>query len=105
MELEKDKIKCDCGTWAKPHKFHIEGFLVRGWRCPKCKEEYYSGDIEKVLMLNKLKKRPLSVKVGKLGESWIVRIPKDICTVVGLKVGKKVLVYPESRDSIKIKIK
>lgn len=105
MELEEDKIKCDCGEWAKPHKFHLEGFIVRGWKCPKCKEEYFSGDIEKVLLLNKLKKRPLSVKVGKLGESQIVRIPKEVGAAVGLKVGKKVLVYPESRDTIRIKVK
>jgi hypothetical protein len=72
MELEKDKIRCDCGEWARPHKFHIEGFIVRGWKCPKCEEEYFSGDIEKVLLLNKLKKHPLAVKVGKLGESKII---------------------------------
>jgi hypothetical protein len=103
MKLEKDKIRCDCGEWAKPHKFHIEGFIVRGWKCPKCEEEYFSGDIEKVLLLNKLKKHPLAVKVGKLGESKIIRIPKEIGIAVGLKVGKEVLIYPEDQKSIKIK--
>lgn len=103
--LTEQKLKCDCGEWASPKTFKVEGFKVRGWFCKKCKEIWYSDDINQVLMMNKLKKQPIAVKVGRLGESQIVRIPKDICTAVGLKVGKKVLVYPNSRDTIEIKIR
>lgn len=104
-EITEQKIKCTkCGEWASPKKFHLEGFMVRGWKCPKCKEEYLSGDVEKILLINKLKKKPLAVKVGRLGESVIIRIPKEIGIAVGLKIGEKILIYPEDQKSIKIEV-
>ena len=104
-DITEQKLKCDCGEWASPKSFRVEGFTVRGWQCDKCKEIWYSDDINQVLMMRKLKKQPVAVKVGKLGESQIVRIPKEIGVAIGLKVGKEVLIYPEDQKSIKIKIK
>jgi len=104
-DITEQKLKCDCGQWASPKTFHIEGFTVRGWQCSKCKEIWYSDDINQVLIMRKLKRQPISVKIGKLGESQIVRIPKEIGIAVGLKVGEEVLIYPEDQKNIKIKIK
>jgi len=103
--LTEQKLKCDCGEWASPKTFHVEGFVVRGWQCTKCNEIWYSDDINQVLMMKKLKKQPIAVKVGRLGKSQIIRIPKEIGVAVGLKVGREVLIYTEGQNSIKIKIK
>jgi len=104
-DLTEDEIPCDCGEWASPKTFHVEGFVVRGWQCSKCKEVWYSDDINQVLMMRKLKKQPIAVKVGKLGESQIIRIPKEVGVAVGLKTGREVLIYTEDQKNIKIKVK
>ena len=104
-DITEQKLKCDCGEWASPKTFKVEGFTVRGWECKKCREIWYSDDINQVLMMRKLKKQPVAVKVGMLGESHIIRIPKEVCLAIGLKVGEEVLIYPEDPKSIKIKIK
>ncbi len=104
-DITEQKLECDCGEWASPKTFKVEGFKVRGWFCKKCKEIWYSDDINQVLMMRKLKKQPIAVKVGRLGESEIVRIPKEVGIAVGLKVGEEVLIYPENPKNIRIKIK
>ena len=62
--------------------FRIEGFEVRGWRCPKCGE-----DAEIYLLHKKLQKEPAKAKVGVLGKSMVLRIKKEIAEALGLKKG------------------
>ncbi len=102
MELTKDRIQCDCGEWSNPHKFLIDGFIVRGWLCPKCKEEIYSADIEQVLVLNKLKKMGIQVKIGSLKNGPYMRFPKELFSIV--HKGDIATVRAKSKDEFLIKI-
>lgn len=76
MKLEKDKIKCVCGEFAKPKIFNVEGFKIKGWECVKCGRIEYSDEINKVLTIKKLKKQPISVRVGTLGFIRIYKNPQ-----------------------------
>lgn len=63
----------------KSVKDNFHGFMVEGWKCPACDEIIYDEKaIHPILEYNKLKKskKGLTVTVGKLGESKILRIPK-----------------------------
>ena len=102
MELENDKTPCDCGGWANPNKFVIEGFTVRGWLCTKCKREYYSGDIEKVLVYNKLKKMGIKVKIGIINKGPYVRLPKEVFSII--HKGDTATIRAKSKDEFLIKI-
>ncbi len=84
-----DKIKCTkCGKWAKPTEFNIEGFRVRGWKCRSCKEEIYSGeDLEPVLLINKYRKKGLKARISKSGNSYVLRIPKDLAMALKKRYG------------------
>lgn len=104
MAFYNKKIRCECGKWAKPKTFNVEGFWVRGWQCPKCDRIEYSDDINRVLMINKLKKQHLRVKVGVLGQSKIVRMPKELLEVVDLAKGETIDIYPESPRKIAIEV-
>lgn len=105
MELEKDKIKCVCGNFAKPKIFNVEGFKIKGWQCAKCGRIEYSDEINKILTIKKLKKQPISVRVGMLGVSEFIRIPKEIQHLTRLKKGKKVIIYPESTKKLILELK
>lgn len=103
MDINK-KIKCDCGKESKPKTFNVGGFKVRGWECAACNSIEYSDDINKVLMINKLKKQHLKAKAGVLGESKIVRMPKELLGVVDLAKGEIVGIYLESPNKISIEV-
>lgn len=80
-----------CCVVMRKQAFAMAGFRVRGWKCPKCREEIYLGeDINKVLVYNKLKKG-IPVKIGSLGSSLVMRIPKEISSAFGIKKGKEVI--------------
>ena len=105
MKLEKDKIKCVCGEFAKSKIFNVEGFKIKGWQCAKCDRIEYSEEINKVLTIKKLKKQPISVRVGTLGVSEFIRIPKEIQQLTNLKKGEKVIIYPESTRKLILELK
>jgi len=105
MKLEKDEIKCVCGNFAKPKIFNVEGFKIRGWQCTKCGRIEYSDEINKVLTMRKLKRQPISVRVGTLGVSEFIRIPKEIQNLTKLKKGEKVIIYPVSTRKLILELK
>lgn len=101
--MKKEKMKCiKCGGWAEEITLVVDGFRMRAWKCNKCGEEYlHPEDAEKALILSKYKKG-IKVKVGALGESTIVRIPKELAHVLGLTKGKEVEI--KSKDAKRIEV-
>ncbi|MCS4542379.1 MAG: AbrB/MazE/SpoVT family DNA-binding domain-containing protein [Euryarchaeota archaeon] len=103
--MKKEKMKCvKCGGWAGETTLVIDGFRMRAWKCKKCGEEYlHPEDAEKALILNKYK-RGMKVKVGTLGESTIVRIPKELAHALGLEKGKEVEIKSKDAKHIEVVI-
>ncbi len=85
-------MKCMCGKVAKyVEHLKFNGYDIDGWKCDNCKEEYYNPEkAEKILLLNKLKKHKFSLKLSQVKSNLILRIPKEVSEVLGLRKGGKV---------------
>ncbi len=71
-----------------------------GHVCTKCGEVFFEGEVVDRIQ-QKSKEKGLfglsrKVKVGKVGDSLMVRIPKEIANFVKLKEGKEVRMSPEA---------
>ena len=86
-------IKCMCGAKAPYVKnLTFNQYKLDGWKCKKCGEIYYEPvQAERILLLNKLKKAKMKAKLGRIRSNLILRLPKDIEFVLGLKQGEEVL--------------
>ncbi|MBS3114071.1 hypothetical protein J4448_03140 [Candidatus Woesearchaeota archaeon] len=84
---------------------NFQGFKVNAWQCPKCKDIVYDeADIQPILKYNKLKTaKKVASKVGVLGKSKILRIPKSIEQIYRITKGKRIEFELEP-ESIKLKI-
>ena len=84
---------------------NFEGFKVNAWLCTKCKDIVYDeADIQPILKYNKLKtSKKVASKVGILGKSKIIRIPKSVEQIYNITKGKKIEFELES-EAIKLKI-
>jgi len=68
----------------------MEGMAVRSWECLKCSEVVlHPEDAQKMLTLNKMRKG-VSVKIGELGSSLVVRIPKELVSIYNLSKGEEI---------------
>ena len=70
-----------------------------GMICTNCGETFFDADIVKKIQ-QKSKEKGLfglsrKVKVGKIGDSLMVRIPKEIAKFAKLKEGEEVRITPE----------
>ena len=72
--------------------------------CPRCKERFFTAEIAKKIQIESkakglfgLSKR---VKVGKIGDSLMVRIPKEIARLTKLKAGNEVRVQPSGNKIV-----
>ena len=89
MPNTKD-MKCSCGKIAEQTHINIEGYKIKAWICKTCGEEYLdSADAEFLLLSKKMKKEPHTAKVGVLGDSYIIRIPKEIVEFMHIKKGEE----------------
>ena len=73
-------------------KDNFHGFTLPAWKCLVCKEIIYDAkDIQPVLEYNKRKsaKDGITITVGMLGKSKIVRIPKVAEEIYGIGKGDK----------------
>lgn len=95
--------KCDMAMERIIDNF--QGFKVNAWKCGKCKDIVYDeADIQPILRYNKLKTaKKIASKVGILGKSKILRIPKAIEQIYGITKGKKIEFELEP-EAIKLKI-
>ena len=90
-ELDKEVVRCTCGTWTKPKLLKIEGLRIRGSVCPTCGETYLNG--EDAMMLSEYRRLKDSIVEGKVtisGNSFNIRIPIGLVRALGLKKGNKV---------------
>ena len=79
------------GHKMKRKTLTIEKSNVRGWECVKCDEVIlHPEDSQRMLALNKLKKG-LPVKIGELGNSLVVRIPKELAAMYKMAKGGEIM--------------
>lgn len=72
-------------VFTKRMKFNE--YEIDGWKC-SCGEIYYVPEqAQRVLLLNKLKKINYHLKLNEVKSNLILRIPKEISFVLGLKNG------------------
>ncbi|MFH1072721.1 MAG: hypothetical protein V1743_04805 [Nanoarchaeota archaeon] len=93
-----------CHARMKKKELVIEGIKVRGWECPKCHETtLHSEDAQRMLVFNKLQKG-LSIKVGSLGDSLIIRFPKEATDFYDIAKGKNVILKAKNYHSFGLEI-
>ena len=111
---EEEKMKRDlwnavhrctkCEENMKKKIFMVEGVEIRGWECSKCKEAVlHPEDAQKMFVFNKLKKG-LSVKVGELGKSLIVRIPKEVAEFYSISKGGEIKLKADTFNKMELDI-
>ncbi len=96
-------MKCnDCGKeMERKEDLEFNQHEVSGWKC-KCGEEIYdSEEVQKVLMLNKLKKKDIKAKLGRVRSNLILRLPKDVEETFGFEKGEEVQLVIED-DGVKV---
>ena len=97
--------KCTkCSKIMKKKELVVEGIKIRGWECPVCKETVlHQDDAQKMFVFNKLKKG-LQVKVGSLGQSLIIRFPKEAAEFYEITKGRSVTLKAEDFNKLEIDI-
>ena len=95
--------KCvNCNAVMKKKELVVEGIKVRGWECHKCNEAVlHPEDAQKMFIFNKLKKG-LQIKVGSLGQSLIIRVPKEAAEFYEITKGKNVTLKAEDFNKLEI---
>jgi hypothetical protein len=100
----EDKLRCQCGEWAKPDNFRVEGTKIRGWSC-RCGEKYFHPeDIEPLLTLNMIKRQGLVGKISKVGNSYGVRLPVRLVKALRLKIGTPLNIQVKDASHIELSI-
>ena len=74
-------------------------------RCPKCGEEYFTGEeqryLEKVAKeLGVFGTSRMKRKLGKSGDNVILRLPKEIIEDIGLEAGDSVNLWKEGKKIV-----
>jgi len=96
-------MKCDkCQKTMSPSKdLNFNGNKIDGWKC-SCGEIYFeSSQIQKILLINKLKKEVIKAKLGRIRSNLILRLPKEVESALGLQKGEIVTITIEG-NCIKI---
>lgn len=72
--------------------------------CRACHEQFFDAETANKIQAKSIEKGVFGlskrVKVGKVGESLMVRIPKTIAQFIKLKEGKEVSIHPEGKNII-----
>ncbi len=93
-----------CNDKMSKTRVTIQGVSVRAWECKKCKETLlHPEDAQKVLVLNKLR-QGISVKVGKLGESLMVRLPKELTQFYRIEKGEDLILKGENESKFEVEV-
>lgn len=93
-----------CNTKMHKKVFKMEGINIRGWECPSCHDAVlHQEDAQQMFQLNKLRKG-LSVKIGTLGNSLVLRIPKEIENLYKLSKGEQIIMKMDSMKKIGIEV-
>lgn len=74
--------------------------------CEKCNETYFSEETsKKITQITKQKSLwglQAKTKIGKVGTTLDIRLPKKIIGFLNLKKGEEVTIYPESKNKLVI---
>lgn len=94
----------ECGGAMKRKTMAMEGMQIRSWQCPRCKEiVLHPDDAQKMLVFNKIKKG-IPVKVGILGESLVMRFPKEVAEFYKIKKGEEIILRGENPKKLKLDV-
>jgi len=104
-------ILCDGNTKKQTveHKeFGISLGKFNAKICQKCGEAYYNSKTAQKIQ-NRSKELGLfglskKTNVAKVGNSYAIRIPKQLADFIGLKKGKEVSISPKGKNSLFIEI-
>ncbi|MBU1201362.1 MAG: AbrB/MazE/SpoVT family DNA-binding domain-containing protein [Nanoarchaeota archaeon] len=80
-------LKCAfCGSRTIPKNgMKFNSYDIDGWKCTKCKEEYYDPiQAQRILLINKLRDKSYKLSVNKVKSNLVLRIPKDVSDAMGL---------------------
>jgi len=110
----KDEDSCwECKTKMKDKNvdYFLYGVKIGNFPakvCEKCGETYFSEETsKKITEITKQKGLwglQAKTKVGKVGTTLDIRLPKKIIDFLKLKKGEEVTIYPESKNKIVISI-
>ena len=93
-----------CGGQMKKGFMQIEGMKVRMWKCVKCSEtDLHPEDAQKMLVFNKIR-HGIPIKVGELGESLIIRFPKEVAEFYKISKGGEVILKGENKDKLELDV-
>lgn len=99
------ETKCPKCTGKMIEKsFRINGTFVPGKLCLSCGEIEIEDNLSELLLFNKLKKEEYKSTVGLLGNSLIIRIPKDYSDAYKLGKGQEVQLAVSSEKEFVIKL-
>ena len=99
----KNSIKCDCGGEMRIAKIEIMPDLFsEGYKCRKCGEVEFTGEQMRKALKAKENAIKLMVtrKLGTIGGSLVLRIPKSVSTKMKFKSGEEVRVIVEKNTMI-----
>lgn len=104
-DLWNAEHKCiNCDVVMKKKKLVVEKISVRGWECPKCKETVlHPEDAQRMFIFNKLRKG-LSIKVGTLGQSLIMRFPKEVAEFYKINKGEDIILKAEDFNKLELDV-
>lgn len=105
--MKKQKgLKCACGKIAEPVKgLKFNQHKIDGWKCKHCGESYFDPiQAERILLLNKLKNHKFRLKLNQVRSNLILRIPKKVGEMMGLKDGSEVEFSIKDQDNIIISV-
>ncbi len=102
-DLWEAKHRCiNCNSQMKKDFMPMEGMKVRIWKCIKCKETVlHPEDAQKMLVFNKIK-HGIPVKIGTLGESLIMRFPKEVAEFYKISKGGEVVIRADDMKKLKL---
>lgn len=96
-------MKCECGNEMKKARVEVvPGMLSEAYKCEKCGElEFTEKQMREALEL-KEKALELAVvrKIGLVGGSLVIRIPKPVKKALNLKKGEPVKITVERKRMI-----
>jgi hypothetical protein len=96
-------MNCDrCGKKMRyTEKLPFNGETLSGYRC-SCGEAYYDPEeAQRILLRNKLRKKRVTAKLGRIRTNLILRLPKEIEEALAFKEGEEVALSIET-DGLRI---
>jgi transposase-like protein len=99
----KKSIGCECGGEMKLAKIEVMPDLFsEGYRCSKCGDTEFTEEQMRKALRKKEQAIKLMVtrKLGTIGGSLMLRIPKSVSSKMNLKSGKEVRVIVENDKMI-----